>query len=242
MIKIVIPTSDKTMWALRPFAYLLRRYWPEHPPVIVGGYTAPTFRLPDDFEFRSIGRFADYPAARWSDGVIALLNGLSDDYLIVMMDDYWLNRRVDHSAIVALGLYIQSVDNVARLDLTADRLGAAGHTPFGAVDHLDIIKSDPASQYHFSMQAALWRRDLLLNCLAPHETPWECEIAASGRLAALGYTVLGTRQAPLRYTIAVQQGKLALDGGYQTAAYALQQTDADHIKAAGWIPDHVVSI
>ena len=56
----------------------------------------------------------------------------------------------------------------------------------------------------------------------------------------LGYLVLGTKQPPLRYTIAVQQGKLALDGGYQGREYTVPLEDILHIIREGWIPTEVM--
>jgi len=231
----IIITSDKTSWSLRPLLHLARKYWPDMPRPIIGGYSRPEFEL-GAADFVSLGRFADYPVGKWSDGLINFLSLIDDPIVLLMMDDYWLNAPVNHAAIDYLARYVEWHPYIARLDVTGDRLGASNWSRFDDAGGLTLIKSDPHSLYHFSYQAALWRKSLLLECLRAGETPWQSEMNGDQRLRDLGYTVLGTTQPPMRYTIAVQQGKLALDGGYQTAAYAVPQDDAAYIVAQDWIP------
>lgn len=234
-MRIVIYSSDKTAWALRPFAHLFNLYWSREQRVSVFGNSPLPFVLPDNFTFQSVGPFM--PAQQWSNDLITALNSIDDDVICFMMDDYWLNRMVNQQAVRWCYQYMQQHADVIRFDLTTDRLYAKGITPYGSLGYLDLIKSDQKSQYNFSFQAGLWRRKLLLEVLRPNETPWEVEESGSRRMEKLPYLVLGTKQSPIHYTIAVQQGKLAMDGGYQFPANPMQQTDADYILKSGWIPE-----
>lgn len=234
-MQIAILTSDKTSWALRPMFHLLRKYWPQMPLPIVGGYTKPDFNLPA--LWFNIGRFADYPVTRWSNGLIKFLNNLIDDHVLLMLDDYWLNRPVNHAAIMDLAELAENNPSILRLDVTSDRANNADIVSVGGYRGLDLVQSNPGIVYHFSYQAAIWNRRLLLNVLQPEQSPWESEINGCHILQSKPqYKVIGTRQCPLRYTIAVQQGQLALDGGYQTTAYALSIEDAEYIIKRGMIP------
>src|SRR3990167_2614873 len=105
-MRIVILTSDVTDWALQGWFCLLNKYWPEHPPVVVGGFTPPKFPL--DAEFIRLGRFVDYPVTKWSDALIALLEAIPDEFFIWTMDDFWLLRRVDDRGVRLLWDYISS--------------------------------------------------------------------------------------------------------------------------------------
>ena len=234
----IIITSDVTSWSLRPMLYLLDKHWPQCPRPLIGGYTKPGFHL--DADWYTIGRFVDYPVNKWSNGLLELLSMVKDEYILFMMDDYWLNSPANHDKIMELANYVQAHDNVARLDLTYDRLNNATWTDaatFMSID--DLIFSQPLP-YQFSYQAAIWRKSLFEKCLAPNETPWESELRGSYRLIEAGYHVLGTKHPPLRYTIAVQQGKLTLDGGYQPQGYALPINDVDYIAGKGWIPERLL--
>lgn len=233
-MRVVIYSSDKTQWSLRPFAYLFNRYWSQDVEVAVFGNTNPPFSLPANFSFESIGPFQ--PVSEWTSDLIEALNCIDDDVFCLMMDDYYLGRTVDHNAVCLCYQYMLAHPEVARFDLCTDRLYARDITDYGQIGYLDVIKSDPMSPYHFSYQASLWRRLTLLDCLMPHETPWTSEIQGDKRLRDLGALVLGTRQAPIRYTIAVQKGKFLPDAGYQTPAYAMNAEDMAYIKAQDWIP------
>lgn len=234
----IIITSDKTDWSLRPMFYLIGKYWPQAPRFLIGGYTAPGFDLPADFY--SIGAFSDYPVNKWTNGLIEFLHSIDDEIVLLMMDDYWLNTPANHEKIMLLADYLQAHQNVARLDLSGDRLGASGWTDLETLWSLDdLILSSPQSPYHFSFQAALWRKSLLLDCLVLNESPWESEIYGTERLAQRGYLVIGTKHPPLRYTIAVQKGKVALDGGYQGKDYSVPVNDAVDILERHWIPEGI---
>lgn len=209
-------TSDKTLWALQSFAHLWHKYVGAEWDVLVCGFTPPAFTLPHYFKFHSIGDFADYPVQRWSDAIMRVLVDVQDEIILTTFDDFWVSRRVDVEAIKLLERYmIIEKPYAARVDLTTDRLYGANLLDVGAYSRLDIIANDLPVPYLFSWQCGLWRRAELLKYLIPNETPWECEIAGTRRMQDARASVYGTRQAPMRYLIAVQQGKLAFDGGYQ---------------------------
>lgn len=237
-MQVVIYSSDKTSWALRPFAHLFNLYWSRDQRVAVFGNTPPDFALPSNFTFKSVGPFK--PAQQWSNDLIEVLHSINDDVICMMMDDYWLNRQVNAQAVLWCYEYMLQNPNVIRFDMTTDRLYATGIQPHGAIGYLDVIKSDPQSPYNLSLQAGLWRRELLLEMLMPNETPWEVEEKGTHRLMYTNYEVLGTKQSPIHYTIAVQRGRLALDGGYQYPVNPMQQTDVDYLLRSGWIPEGMI--
>lgn len=232
-MRLVILTSDKTSWALRPFSWLFRKYWGEDQSVLVGGYSQPDSPLPTGFEFVSLGNFEDYPAQRWSDGAIKFMNLISDDLVLWMLDDYWLVRQADVEAVQILADYMMHHPEVARIDLTTDRLYAGNLQEHAPVARIDLVSNALPVPYLFSTQAGIWRRKALLHFLRPGETPWETEINGTHRMNDARACVLGTRQAPLRYLIAIQQGKLTLNGGYQIPRPLLLESDLREMKEAG---------
>lgn len=238
-MRIVIYSSDKTSWSLRPFAYCFQRYWPGDVPVSVFGNNPLPFDLPDNFTWKSVGPFR--PVDEWTTDLIVALNDVADEVICFMMDDYWLNRDVDSVAVNLCAEYMRAHPEVARFDLCTDRLYAAGSADYIKLGYLDVIKGDPMAPYHFSYQASLWRRELLLKCIVPHESPWASEIGGDARLRDLGAAVLGTRQGPLRYTIAVQKGRFMPDGGYQTPSNAMNLKDVEYIRAQNWIPAELIA-
>lgn len=206
---VLVLTSDRYIEALRPFAFLLNRHWKPNPEVLVGGFTPPSFPLPGNFHFRSIGRFEDYPVGKWSNAAGKFIVEQPHEVFVLMLEDYWLTQDVDTEAVGMLADYMQQFDYVARMDLTGDRQYAGGARPYGACGRLSLVWSDPESQYHMSLMTALWRRRHLLRVMRADETPWQIELDGTGRLAALREEalVLGTANWPVHHTLAFRGGE-----------------------------------
>ena len=217
-MQILIPTSDKTLSALQGFSYFWRQYANElkQHPIKVVGYTEPNFPLPDNYTFLSIGKFEDYPAQRWSDGLLLALETSNDPIVLLLFDDYWMLREIDVRAIRFFEKFMLENEDILRFDLSSDRLYASGVQEWGCIGCYDILVSNTTIPYHFSLQAALWRRELLRQIIIPNESAWECEMRGTERSQNHPeWKVLGTQQVPMKYLIAVQGGHLRIDGGYQ---------------------------
>jgi hypothetical protein len=206
--RLAIITSDKYIRALRPFAALLERYWPDGPDVVVGGYTEPDFQLPPNWTFHSIGRFEDYPVQRWSDGLIKFLLEIPDGVVMLALEDMWPIRPVFAPVVDMAYDYMQQFHYVARFDLTSDRQFAGGASFYGKMGGVNLILSHPDSPYHLSTMPAFWRKEHLLRVLVPNETPWDVEISGTPRLSALRneVIVLGTDAHPYRNCLAFRGG------------------------------------
>lgn len=229
-MRVFVLTSDKYLQALKPFAWLFNKYWGEDQKVVVAGFAAPDFTLPANFAFHSIGSQTDYPVGKWSNALIALLGDYHDDVFCLMLEDYWLSRPVNRQAVAMLADYMRQFQYVLKVDLMTDRLYAYGMSDYGNCGYLDLIRSDPASQYHMSLMTGLWRRDQLLRFLVPDESPWDVELKGTPRVAAAASDVLviGTRQAPVRNILAHRRGnpnELLLDGLTQSDIEELTRLD-----------------
>jgi hypothetical protein len=203
-LRVFVEVSDNYLWALRPFAHLFNVHWSELQPVVVFGYSNPTFPLPPNFSFFSIDAH-NYPAERWSDGFITFLQRQQDEHFVLLLVDYWLCRMVDHRAIASLHDYMRGHPRVLRMDLTADRLYAGGMRDADYWGSLDIIETGVGVPYQLSLQAAIWNRKLMLELLVPGKSPWEVELHTS---VPDTMRVLGTRQYPIRYATGVSKGKV----------------------------------
>lgn len=231
-MRIFVLTSDHYIGAVRAFAYLFRKYWSKEQEVIVAGFKPPDFDLPSNFHFHSLGNMADYPVNRWSDALIKLLHDYTDDVFGLALEDYWLSRPVNVQAVQMLYDYMLQFRNVLKMDLYSDRLYAGGMTDYNHCGYLDLIRSDPASQYHMSLMWGLWNRELMLRFLIPGESPWSVELEGTPRVARAAdeVMVLGTRNMPLRHILAHRRGnpnELLLDG--------LDPVDVEALRGLGYI-------
>lgn len=235
-MRVFVFTSDKQIWALKGFAHQFVKFWGRRQPVVVVGFTPPAFPLPSNFLFVSIGPFAKYPYECWSDAVIDCLAAVNDEIICWDMEDFWLLRPVDVEAVSMLERYMIHNTTVSRMDLSSDRANNPGIPYAGSVGRLDLVESRPGvDPYHFSFQMGLWRRQDLLNCLKHGENPHQAEIEGSRRMIEQRYRALGTRQQPCRYLIAVQQGRIAYDGGYMGSEYALPGPERKELEKLGYL-------
>lgn len=211
---IVIATSDNYINALKPFVFLMNKYWDYPPELIVFGFTPPPndFHLECDWRFISIGEQEHFPIQRWSDAIIAGLETIEEEVFIFMLEDMWITRPV-HERVVNMAYdYMLQFEYVARFDLTGDRWNAfdsQGNRPpfYGKLGHVNLVFSLPNSQYHLSTMPAFWRKKHLLRALIPGETPWQVELQGTPRLSMMDdVVVVGTDDWPLRNTLAFRGG------------------------------------
>jgi hypothetical protein len=200
---VIVSVSDKYLWALRPFAYLFNKYWSYEQRVVVAGYTPPDFDLPRNFLFYSIS-VPCYDKDHWGDGLMEFFQMYTGEQFVFMLEDYWIQRKVDTNAIEVFGKYLEQHPDVLRVDLTGDRLYAGGMKDIGSYDRYDLIEA-PGSQYQLSLQAGIWNKSQFLKVLSmlPDEkrSAWAFELDGSYIVNSFGdrMRVVGTRNWPLRY-------------------------------------------
>lgn len=203
---VVVLTCDKYLDTLRGFAYLFNKYWYHEQPVLVVGYANPTFQLPPNFTFLSIGQ--DEGVGKWSNGLIRFLHHKDcPDLFTLFLEDYWLIDPVDTKSVATAATYMRATNNVLKFDLALERAGSARVLPVGQLGKMKLLESDPHSMYHMSLYIGMWKRDLLKKILIANETPWDVEIAGTVRLRAdLRLKVMGTDNNMVPITLAHRNG------------------------------------
>jgi len=231
-MKIIIPTYSKTYWSLKPFTYLFNKYWDRRDAVVLY-YEPIPFALPDNFETYQI-YYKDYPREKWADGVIKYLKEINDNSVVLLLEDYWLTRKVNKDLVDMLVKFMRNNDDLLRIDLTTDRLYAGGMRDVGYLEWVDLIEA-PKSMYQMSLQAGLWNREKLLEILLklrPAErSSWNVELVGTGIVnEETNYRVLGTRQFPVRY-----ENGINVKSGVNHGLRTMCAEDKKHIEQ--WIKD-----
>jgi hypothetical protein len=208
---VVVSVSDKYLWSLRPFAYLFNKYWSPNQRVIVAGYSVPDFAMPENFYFYSIAQ-PQYHKERWADGIIKFLEVYNQSHFVLLLEDYWLCRKVDINTVHSALRYTIDNPHVLRFDLTADRLYASGAEDIGYYENIDLIRAK-GSQYEMSLQAGIWNKNLMLNVLTTlpdHlHSAWDVELDGTTIVNRFSDTmsVVGSRQLPVRYANGMNNAK-----------------------------------
>lgn len=234
MLRVFVITCDKYAWALKGFIHQFQKYWSELQPVVIAGYNLPdSVELPDNFTFHSISK-TDYPKDKWSTGLIHFLREVKDDHFVLLLEDYWLCRGVNHQAIGTLH-ELCTQHKVLRMDLTDDRQFNGGARPFEPMPYYgynDIIQTPADSAYQMSLQAGIWNRRLMLEVLNLDESAWEVEIGGTSHNAAKrdDLLVLGTLQRPVRYANVFRRGDASPEA---LNLEFLTQSDIDELREIG---------
>lgn len=238
MLRVFVITCDKYLWGLKGFIYQFQKYWSSLQPVVIAGYSKPEFGLPDNFTFHSINA-TEYPKERWSTGLIEFLQSVDDEHFVLLLEDYWLCRGVNHQAVNTLHELCKLQPKILRMDLTDDRQYSGDMRDF---DHMpyygynDIVWTPPESPYQMSLQAAIWNRRLMLEVLKAEESAWQVEIAgtATNLRGREDLWVLGTRQRPVRYANVFRGGDARPESLNLT--YLLPD-DVKKLREVGAIPE-----
>lgn len=243
-VQIIVMASDKQYHLLPAYVHQFDKYYgmAEVKTVFCGFSPLPSSLPCPEYKFYSIGSYEDYPANRWSDALIKVLDEIAEEVFILMLEDYWLTRPTDTRAVRMIYDYFYQFENVIKFDLTTDRLFANGggqylygYNTYETLGYLDLIKSDFSSPYHLSLWGGAWRRDLLRRFLVRGETAQQIELNGTHRLAQVGdeLLVLGTRQAPLKHANVFQRGGWNDDP--MTGLPSLKAADREELKRLGYI-------
>jgi hypothetical protein len=168
-IAVLVASCDAYADLWEPFFALFRRYWSDCPyPVYLGA----NFLRPPDPGVRSLAVGEDID---WSSGFAEMLRRVDEPYVLVMLEDYLLSAPVDSGRIGRLIEYMKARGAACM------RLMPVPGPPEATADFPDAGDLPKGAPYRLSLQAAVWRRDVLLGLLRPGESPWQLEVRGTLR-------------------------------------------------------------
>jgi hypothetical protein len=248
MNQVIAITSEGYYHCLNPFMYLFDKYFFNNKRDLRAGYDLVIcgFKHPEQsvayssygWRWHTIGDQADYPATRWSDKLMHVLENVAAEQFVLLLEDYWLYRHVDRNAVNMLFDYCRQFKNVLKIDLAWDRLyvhGGSGYlygnNTYGNVSYLDLVKSPPGADYQMSLWGGLWNREVMKKFIVPGERAQEIEMYGTHRVNQRyeDVLVLGTRQGPLLHTNVYKSG---LDGPTYDR---IGSDDLERMKQQRWI-------
>lgn len=184
---VFVDTSDAYADCWDPFFTLLAEYWPEGRPRVVLNTNHERYEGAADVEVHSTRNSAGTPRDRrlpWGTCLRRGLEQVDTPYVLYLLEDYFLH------APVRLDLLERLFVAVAHHRINVLRLLEPGNAgPWLPTRNPDIWRVDPTSEYLVSLQAGIWRRDLLAGAARAHEGPWQFEIFGTRRLRRRGVPV-----------------------------------------------------
>lgn len=155
----------------KPFFCLLSRYWPDCP--------FDKFLGSDTLSYNDSGvRPLRFSGGRdWSLCMKECLEQLSSEYVLVMLDDFFLRRKVGTSQV------LHCLDFAKKHDATQVRL-IPRPGPTTRIEGENLVgESESGSPYRLCAQAAIWNRSKLRDLLRIGESVWDFEHNGNARVA-----------------------------------------------------------
>ena len=193
-MKVIVSTSDKYEDVLKVYCFLFNKFWSKNQEVEVVGYKKPSFELPPNFTFYSMGE--DRGTKFWSDDLKEYFEQLDEKFFIYTMEDNFLTSQTDIEAITKIETILHN--KVGRVDLTdvfttMSEGVIQPHSLYKEVDGLKIYVRGQNAKWRASFPLSIWSKEYLLRVLEkPNMTPWDVENYGNVISRGDGYDILGT--------------------------------------------------
>tara|TARA_R110002051_G_scaffold283387_2_gene345193 strand:+ start:150 stop:926 length:777 start_codon:yes stop_codon:yes gene_type:complete len=244
-LPIIVNTSNQYLPLLKIYSYLFNKFWSPQQEVIIVGFDPPTFKLPDNFKFVSLGK--QRGIQYWHDDLISTMDLIKEDYFIQMPENELIIRPVNHIILNHFKQYISP--SMGRIDLTPGPSTRAFNVLESTNDY-DIIESTQDSDCRVSMRACIWNKEYFSRNLKSGESPQYFETYGSSIAKNDGMQIISSnRDFACRILDGTDSGRrgiydpgLELDlralKGYNTHyGYSLEEEVIEEMKSLGLIKE-----
>ncbi len=166
-MKIIVTTCDAYLNVLRGFVYMFNKHWPSNAEVTVLGYSSPSYDLPDNFKFISLGEQQKY-GREWTTALIPFFKQLPDEYFMLFLDDCYV-LDVNES------LMRVAEEHVAKGAEKVSLEHYPGRT-YRKEKDINFSLWNQDANYRLSLGQGFYRRDYFLKYLIPGKTIWQYEV------------------------------------------------------------------
>lgn len=159
-MKILVCSCDKDVDLFLPFHHCVEKYWPDHYEII---YLTDTL---DNPYYKTIKK--NYPINQWTRRVREACNEISDDKILLMCGDVFLQDKVNTNEIDALLNFIN--DDVGSINLQV----GGDYNSVIVGNNLRLMIKD--AKYKTSVMCSIWNKNALLNVFKYNLDPWSFEM------------------------------------------------------------------
>lgn len=151
------------------FFTALTTQWPGfNLPIVVNTETKTCkFR---DLNIRTVNSGSGKRNAVWGRRLIKTLQNIETEYILFFLDDFWLDAPVDVEHFEKCRQWMRDNPDVASISFQRTR---GKNIKDGRFERFE--KRPTKGTYRLNCQAALWRKDILISYIMPHESAWEWE-------------------------------------------------------------------
>lgn len=212
---ILVNSCDSYEDAWYPFFELFKTFWKDCNYPIVLNTESKAYK-DSDLDIKSYCLYSINDCVPYGKRLLEHLDRIDSEYIIMMMDDFFLRAQVDNKKLEYYLDYIAKNPEVAYIsfDAVEDDLNIDD-------DCLqDCLLRPRVGQYKVNLQSGIWRKNKLIKYIKPHENPWEFEDIGSLRSFESFdkfYTLKNLSLSPIKYgkkeglTWGIVRGKWVVD-------------------------------
>lgn len=173
---VVVSSCDRYEDTWYPFFKILKEEWPDRPYPIVLVTESKSFDF-EDMNIRTLGLYKPDQRVSWGRLVKETLKRIDTEYILFMLENFFLENKVDQKRIEQCIEWMDENKNISVFYFQRTR--QPNNIRDNTYPHFE--KRPRKAGYRFNCQAAVWRREKLIQYIRSHESPWEWENLGSVR-------------------------------------------------------------
>lgn len=199
---MVLCSCDNYDDAWVPFCTQLLRFWPDFSMPIYLGAESKTFSYPGLDIRCPLSEGQIY--RNWSQRLIKLLENIKSDFILFMLDDFWITEPVDIGAYNRILEYMRNNPNIGFVCLKDER-GKKNTIPENLrrveSQYPELMQCLPKEPFRITTQAGIWRRKYFLKLLRRHESAWYFETRATWRSKYYREEIFDVKNTVIKYPV-----------------------------------------
>ena len=199
---MILSSCDSYEDAWYPFCHQLVTYWPEFDMPIYLGTESKTFKYEGLNIMNPLSGGKIY--RQWSERLLQLLKRIDSEFVLFMLDDFWLTEKVDDSEFKRIFSYMEKDKSIGYICLKQEVKDYSSATDkANAVDceYPELWECKANKSYRITTQVGLWRKKYLIKLLRSHESAWFFETRATWRSKFYRERVFDVKKTVLTYPI-----------------------------------------
>lgn len=199
---MVLCSCDNYDDAWGPFCTQLLRNWPD--------FRMPVYLGTESKTFSFYGLDIRCPLSQgqiyrnWSQRLIKLLENIKSDYILFMLDDFWITEPVNTTAFNRILGYMRSNPKIGFICLK-DEGGKKIPVPENLrrveSKYPELVQCLPEEPFRVTTQVGIWRRKYFLKLLRSHESAWYFETRATWRSKYYKEEIYDVKQTIIKYPV-----------------------------------------
>jgi hypothetical protein len=167
-LAVLVVSCDKYADLWKPFFECFKRFWPDCP------FNVYLMSNKKPLDVAGVKNILTGDDLSWSDSMLAGINQLKEEYVLLFLDDLFLYKAVDTGEILRLVNWaVESKADYLRMNPMYNK----ADTPFN--ESVGIISKNGI--YRTSTVMSMWKKTVLTSLLKPGESAWDLEVRGAAR-------------------------------------------------------------